>query len=57
MALYLNLLRNKTRFSKIIFSSQEMELSLEQQYVIHSICIDIERRERLKRNLKLFLEM
>jgi hypothetical protein len=36
---------------------QEMELSLEQQWIIHSICIDIERRERLKRNLKLFLEM
>jgi hypothetical protein len=30
------------------------ELTLDEQYVIHSICVDIERHERLKRNLRIF---
>ena len=33
------------------------ELNLEEQYVIHLICVDINRTYHLKRNLKIFLEM
>jgi hypothetical protein len=32
-------------------------MTLEQEYIIFSICRDIERHERLKRNIKLFLKM
>jgi hypothetical protein len=32
-------------------------MTLEQEFIIFSICKDIERTIRLKRNIKLFLEM